>query len=404
MPNVPVTAEPVATTRQPLPPAEVATLAQGTNRFAFALFAKARVQTGNLVVSPTSVFAALAMASAGARSSTEAEMRKVLGFEGTADEGANRTGKFLADLQALTPVEVRIANRLFGEKSLAFEPSYVERTKQAFGASLAPIDFRGAPDEARQFINRWVSGQTNNRVQDLLPVGTVDSETRLALVNAISFVGDWATPFDPTETAPAPFHSHGGGAQSVPTMHHVGQYSFAASDGVKVLELPYAGGALSLTLVLPDAPLGLDALEKRMQRSTLEKWSSASSGRSVSVALPKFKIDPSAPLRLSRPLQSMGMGLAFDADKADFSGIAATATAHPRLRLSEVFHKAFIKIDEKGTEAAAATGGLAVAGAALPNEKVAEFHADHPFLFFLRDRSSGMILFMGRVADPGDVR
>ena len=224
-------------------------------------------------------------------------------------------------------------------------------------------------------------------------------ETRLVLVNAIYFLGDWAQPFAKEATQPAAFSVSASQKKDVPTMHAVESFRFAARDGLKAVELPYKGGQMSMVLVLPDAPDGLAALESSFTAARLDGIVASLAPTRVHVSLPKFEVDPPGALGLGAVLAKLGMADAFSPAMADFTGIANPPDPRDRLFISEVFHKAFVKVDEKGTEAAAATAGVMDRAGAVMVQP-AEFKADHPFLFFIRDNASGMILFMGRVADP----
>jgi len=380
------------------------------------LYARARSSKGNLALSPLSLSTALTMTWAGARGDTAAQMAKVLHLEGSVDHVLDLAGKLLASYQAPEQkVTLRVANRLFGDKAFTFDQGYLDRTKAAFGAPLEALDFRAAADDGRQRINAWIAKETQDRIKDLIPPGGLTSLTRLVLANAVYFLGDWLTPFKKEATRPDPFHLTKTDTKSVPTMHQTGHFRFAARDGVKVLELPYQGEDLAMTLVLPDAVDGLDALEARLAPAALASWVGALASNNVAVALPRLEIDPPGALSLGATLAALGMPLAFDPVKADFTGIATppdpvtmggdppNPPARPaeRLHIDKVFHKAFVKVDEKGTEAAAASAVvMAARGMMRPAAPPVEFTADHPFLFFLRDVRSGMILFMGRVSDP----
>jgi serpin B len=404
--TMPTSAKPVVPAAKGPPPtaSELASLARSNTAFALDLYAKLRARAkGNLALSPLSISTALTMTWAGARGETAAQMKKVLHLEGDPDRAVSVTGALVAEYGAAdNKVTVRIANRLFGDKAYTFDPGYLGRVDAAFGAPLEPLDFKTAAEGARGHINGWVSGATEGRITNLIPPGGVDADTRLVLTNAIYFKGDWATPFERDATRPAAFHTTATDQHDVPTMHQEASFHFASLDGVKVLELPYQNGALAMSLVLPDAVDGLDALEARLTPEALGKWLGALAGVKVDVSLPRLEIDPPDPLSLGDRLQELGMPLAFDRRQADFTGIASPPSPEDRLSIAKVFHKAFVKVDEKGTEAAAATAvTMAVAGAAAPPPTPPpEFKADHPFLFFLRDVRSGMILFMGRVGDP----
>jgi serpin B len=373
-------------------------LATSANAFAFDLFRSLKSAKHNFVFSPASAFAALTVLGAGARSHTEAEAKKVLHIEGSLDVSLGTTGKLFSSFQHATKgVILESANRVFAEKTYGFDPSYIRRTEAAFGAAVAPLDFQGAPEQARTQVNQWVADRTTGRIKDLLPTGSISGDTRLVVVSAINLTADWAKPFDKMRTSPAPFRSKSKPEQSVPTMHAEGQFAFAAIEDLKVLDLPYAGGDLVMTFILPDKIDGLDSVEGKLPGS-FSRWISRLKVQPVTVALPTFSIEPVDSVSLSSALKALGMTSVFDPKRADLTGIAKSPTSGEGLYLSEVFHKAFIRVDEKGTEAAAATGALAAAGAAPPGGL--EFRADHPFLFALRHAPSGLILFLGREADP----
>jgi serpin B len=298
-------------------------------------------------------------------------------------------------------VTIRIANRLFGEKTYAFEQTYLKRIDKAFGAPLEPVDFKTAAEASRQRINAWVATETADRIKDLVPAGGVDTSTRLSLVNAIYFLGDWEDPFEKTETHAAPFFVSKDSKKDVSTMHQTARLRFTATGGVKVLELPYRSSSLAMDFVLPDAVDGLASVEARLTPALIDSWLALPSSSSVVVSLPKFELAPADPLSLSGTLSAMGMPLAFDRQAADLTGIGTGASPDDRLFIGNALHKAFVRTDEKGTEAVAATALTLMAGGGMPSrEPPMEFKADHPFLFFLRDTQSGLVLFMGRVADP----
>jgi serpin B len=379
---------------------ETTRLVRSSNAFAFDLYRRLGPGGGNRAVSPASVSTALAMAWAGARGGTAVQMQNALRFEGSPDAMMAASGRLAAGLQDPTrPVVFRIANRLFGEKTCEFAPAYLDATRAAFGAALEPVDFKRAAEKARLLINGWVEEKTEKRIRDLVPRGAVSRETRLVLVNAIYFLGDWAEPFAKDATRPAPFSISASAKKDVPTMHKAESFRFVAKDGLKALELPYKGGQMSMLVLLPDAIDGLPALEASLTGERLEGIVKSLASARVSVSLPKFEVDPPSSLPLGEALRALGMVDAFSPSQADFTGIADPPDPRDRLFLSEVFHKAFVKVDEKGTEAAAATAVVMDRTAAIMAPP-AEFKADHPFLFFIRDNASGMILFMGRVADP----
>ncbi len=378
-------------------------LAAGDIAFAFDLYAKVRGAPGNMVFSPLSVTTALAMTWAGARGETAAQMKQVLHLDGPDAQALEAVATLGAGYDAQGgKVTLRMANRLFADKRHPLEAAYSAKVGALFGAPTESLDFRSAPEASRGHINGWVARETNDRIKELIPPGTVTAETRLVLTNAVYFLGDWEQPFKKLSTRPAPFFTAKASQKEVPTMNQLATFRFAELDGVKVLDLPYVGGELAMTIVLPDAVDGLEALEARLSPAVYERWVTAGHYDQVIVSVPRLEVAPAAPLSLGKDLAALGMRDAFDAQKADFTGIANPPSPEDRLYIDRVFHKAFVKVDEKGTEAAAATAVLmAPAGAARNPTPPKEFKADHPFLFFLRDTRSRAILFMGRVRDPG---
>jgi len=380
----------------PAVPAEFKPLAASNNALGLDLFARLRAQKGNLMLSPISVATALTMTWAGARGDTAREMRNALHLHGSAEEEFERAGKLIRAYQepglGLTP---HFASRLFGDARYDFRSDYLDHVSVAYGARLERADFAHASEAGRARINDWIAAVTEDHVKDLIPRGAIDETTRLVLSDAVYFRGAWDRAFKVEDTRLAPFHVTAEETKYVPTMPKLVWCAFDAADGVKILELPYAGGALAMMLVLPDQVDGLDAVETRLSPAMLAHWAEVSTVRRVAVRLPRFEITPTAPLDLGPPLQAMGMVRAFDPTKADLGGLAEP---HPeRLHLSRMFHTAFIRIDETGTEPATAFARMM---AHVSGGKTEWFVADHPFLFFIRDVRSGMILFMGRVADP----
>ena len=384
------------------PMEDVQRFAKGSNAFGLDLYRRLAPTPGNQVVSPASVTTGLAMAWGGAQGETALHMKRVLRFEGTPAAVMRSAGQLSRQLvDPARPIVFRIANRLFGEKSFRFETAYLEATRAAYGAALEPVDFRTAAEGARGLINGWVEAQTEKRILDVVPAGGVNGETRLVLVNAIYFLGDWLHPFEKEATFAAPFHLSEREKRDVPTMHRTETLRLARRPGLMALELPYKGRQLSMLVLLPDAISGLPSLEASLGAETLDAIVAALAPARVAIALPKYEVNPLESLSLGDVLVAMGMGLAFDRQKADFTGIANPKDPRDRLAIGRVFHKAFVKVDEKGTEAAAATAVTMLrAGAAAPREEPVPFRADHPFLFVIRDNATGLILFMGRVADP----
>lgn len=359
----------------------------------------------NLVISPASISTALTMTYGGARGGTATVMARGLHLASTPEDATRLAGAAVQTFNdpSRTAYELAVANRLFGDRTYRFDPAFVQRTGDAFGAELQVVDFAGASEAARTTINHWVSERTHERIDELLPAGSVTGDTRLVLVNAVYFHGRWAQPFDTQATYDAPFHAAGGDV-SAPTMHRVGgRYATDHVDGgdVQLYLLPYAASAdghdaMSMLFVLPADAGALPAIEQGLDAATVARWAAAvSETPDLAVAIPRFRMEIGA-FSLRPALTAMGMGPIFDAG-ADFSGM--DAAGERRLWVSDVFHQVFVELNEEGTEAAAATG-------VVMNEETADFDepphftADHPFLFFLRDDTTGAILFAGRLARP----
>ncbi len=403
--SAPVASASVATP-PPAPTGPVASIeeatryAQSSNAFGLDLYQQIRSQPGNLVMSPVSLSVALGMAWGGAKGETAAEMKKVLHFEGDSSQVMTDSGKLVNLLASSGASRVSIANRLFGEKSYVFEQAFLDQTQKAYGAALEPANFKGAPEQGRETINRWVEDKTEKRIKDLLPSGAIDPTTRLVLVNAVYFLADWARPFEKNRTRDTAFSLDKSNQKQVPTMHAQGSYAYAEVGGDKAIELPYKGGDLSMLVLVPKEVDGVGRLEQDLAKSDkLAAWTKALEVKQVALALPKFEIAPAAGMPLSPVLTKLGMKTAFSR-KADFTGIANPKSPEDQLFINQVFHKAFVKVDEKGTEAAAASAVVMATKGAGPAPAALELKVDRPFVYLIRDRRSGLVLFMGRVADP----
>jgi serpin B len=397
---------PTASAKPPAPapkPDEIesaARYAKANNAFGFDIYNEIRKEPGNLAMSPTSLSIALAMTWAGAAGDTSAEMRKVLHFQSSPNDVLADASKLIKLLENPSqPLKLSFANRLFGEKTYTFEKAYLDATDKAFGAGLEAVDFRQAADKSRETINAWVEKKTEKRITELIPGGALDKDTRLVLVNAVYFLADWQRPFDKARTQPDDFSVSASNKVRAQMMRQEASFNFAESGGAKLLELPYKGGEMSMLLALPNEADGIGKLEQSLTPEKLAEWTKALKNEHVSVALPKFEVNPAKSTKLDDALKKLGMKLAFDNKKADFTAMAKPPNPAEQLVVSHVFHKAFVKVDEKGTEAAAASAvAMSVKGAAA--KPAAEFKADHPFVYFIRDNKSGLVLFMGRVADP----
>lgn len=376
-------------------PNEIASLVKSNNRFAFELWPYAG--TGNATISPASISIALSMAWAGAKGATAAEMSKTMHFERERDGLV--WGRLSAALQDPSrTLKLAIANRIYGDAHYQFEPSFLATTREMFAAPLEAVDFRANPEGTRESINRWVAERTEQRIEDLLPPRSVDGDTRMVIVNALYFLADWANAFSKASTYDEPFHVDGTRPTNVPTMHRTARYKHAKSGGAALLELPYKDDSAAMYILLPDAVAGLPAIERNLA-ATFETLRGKLAETTVALSLPRFTVDPPAPIDLAKALQELGMKQAFDRNAADFTGIANPADPSDRLFIGAVLHKAFVKVDEKGTEAAAATAIAMPRGAGLP-PKTTPFKVDRPFLFFIVERPTGLILFIGRVTEP----
>ena len=399
------------------------TAATAINTLGIDLLAKTGKPSENALLSPYSIQEALAMTYAGAAGKTRDEMAATLHFPKDAallNKSFAALDKELADIEAGSrqtvayskerggpsePVTLSVANRLYGQKGYAFRDSYLDAVKKYFGAPFAPVDFTRDAENARKEINGWVAEQTHKRIEDLIPKGGLDKDSRLVLVNAIYLKAAWQDEFNAQFTKPAPFHVKGGDAADVPAMNARRQYGYAKRDDYTVVTLPYVDAGLQFTVLLPDGTNGLAALEAKLTPALLAGCADLKTER-VDLSLPKFKIEPPL-MALSDQLKALGVKTAFDEPRgsADFDGIAPRKP-DDYLYISEVFHKTFLALDEHGTEAAAATAVVMMVGSAAHPQppKVYQVHVDHPFLFAIQDCKTGACLFLGRVTDPRDPR
>lgn len=374
----------------------------GDSRFATDLYARLKEKTsGNLFFSPYSVSAALAMTYAGAAGETQKQMAEVLHFTVTESELHKAMARLRSSLLADTKkgYQLRVANRLWGRKGYEFLPEFLQTTRRYYGAEMGIVDFAENTEAARQEINGWVEKQTEEKIKDLLGPGVLDPRTRLVLTNAIYFKGDWQKKFNKKTTKEAPFHLSADKEVMVPMMRQTEQFGYLAVGDLQVLEMPYANGELSMVVLLPKEIGGLPQLEKKVTQANLQEWTKGLRRQKVIVYVPRFKM--TSQFGLKDTLQAMGMKLAFDDEKADFSRMSRKEG----LYISAVIHKAFVDVNEEGTEAAVATGVVMKMkkGPARPrSEETPVFRADHPFVFLIRDNRTGSIVFMGRVVNPKD--
>lgn len=381
-----------------------ASLVPANNAFALDLYGALKQGAGNLFFSPYSVQSALLMAREGAAGETALQMDKVL-HTGGLDRGqayrALRTrlepptfrDGMGRDTKQRPAYEMNVANALWGQRGFVFEPAFLKALDEGFGAPLVRVDFKDG-DLARRRINAWVEQQTHDKIKDIVPEGLPAPSTRLVLANAIYFKAPWNDKFQKRLTKDEMFTGPGGERSPAPFMQRKGRYRYAEYEGAQVLELPYRTGAASMLVFLPTMKGGLSELETHFVAGTFKKVDDALKGRLVDVRLPKFKFTTMADL--TGVLPGMGMPDAFRPGKADFSGMSKAE----KLFIGAVLHKAFVAVDEEGTEAAAATI-IMMRGTSAPGPETAVlFRADHPFLFVIRQRQTGAILFMGRVNEP----
>ena len=382
--------------------ADQAALAKGNNAFAIDLYGRLRERPGNLFFSPESVSTAFAMAYAGARGQTAAEMAHVFHFTLPPDRLQPAMGALLRQLNAPHPAyELRVADALWAEKDASFQPGYVEVMQRDYAADFRRVDFEHAPEAVRGTINQWVAQETNNRIENLIEPGVLTPATRLVLTNAIYFKGTWGKPFEKGATEDGAFHLAHGQEEKAPLMHRTGSYLYYDGGTFQELEMPYASAnpkdELAMVVLLPKETDGLPALEKQFTAAAEWEWlSKLEPAGKVILTLPRFRMTQQ--FELSGVLAAMGMPQAFTG-AADFSGM----TGKREFSISAAIHKAFVDVNEEGTEAAAATSTIMMATAMRmpqPEPPPIVFRADHPFLFLIRDTGTGEILFLGRVEDP----
>ena len=392
------TSIPPATGNAPSPPPAawsdaMVPVVAGSNRFAVDLYRRLRSDDQNLFFSPFSLHAALAMTATGARGATLDQLVGVLHLPADAEArlAAGDLGRFYA--ADGRPFTLATANALWGQAGLAWGESFRATLAERFGAGFEEADFQGRPEEERQRINAWVSARTEGRIGTLLPPGAVSELTRLCLASAIFFKGNWAEPFDVAATSPQPFRRADGAVAEVLLMHRRGRYDHARLDGFQLLAIPYRGHDLEMVVVLPEASNGLAAVEDQLTAEALLAWRRGAERVDVDLWLPRFRLDDG--FDPVSHLKELGLSDLFLPGTADLTGMTTTE----RLSVSRVLHKAFVLVDEEGTEAAAATAVIANAPAPPPPKPI-EFRADRPFLFLIRDAHHGTILFLGRFNGP----
>ncbi len=380
--------------------AALADLSSGNGAFAFDLYARLADGDGNLFFSPFSISSALAMTYAGARNATETQMAGALHFtlgQSTLHPAFNavdlefETRNTLAEPYKGKGFELDMVNAVWGQRGFPFSAAYLTTLAANYGAGLRLADFSGDPEGSRFDINNWVSGATHARIQDLLPPGSVSNMTRLILTNAVYFKAPWLRPFDAKDTKTESFTALSGSPVPVLMMHETLTARYAQVGRVQAVELPYNGDELSMLLIVPDVGT-FRSFEQDLDYATYRSIVDALAEHQVHLGLPKFKFDYA--LSPVDALRALGMTDAFDPAAADFSGIDGARD----LYISNILHKAFVAVNEIGTEAAAATA-VVIDVSSMPGESVT-LTVDRPFFVVIRDNPTDTILFLGRVTEP----
>lgn len=385
-----------------------AALVAGNTQFAFDLYADlVGREGGNLFASPYSISVALAMTYAGARGETATQMADAMQFVDAdrlhpgfnaldravdpPDGGDDTSG---GEGEEGEPFRLDTVNAVWGLEEYPYSEAYLETLARHYGAGLRVVDFVGEPEASRETINEWVAEQTEDRIEDLLPRGSIDDLTRLVLTNAIYFKANWTETFSADRTEDAPFRALDGSTGSVPMMSQSATFPYAEVDGAQVVELPYVGGDVGMVVMLP--PEGeFESFEADLDAERLGELTDALEQQKGSLSFPRFTLESS--FGLTEALSALGMPSAFDPQQANFDGMVDRSQTSEPLYLSDVVHKSFVTVDEEGTEAAAATG--VVAGTTSAPLDPFEMTVDRPFVFAIRHRPTGAVLFLGRVVD-----
>jgi len=397
--------------------AQVQSVVAGNTTFALNLYSQLATNSGNLFFSPYSISTCLAMLYAGASGNTEQQMSQVLGFGTNQQQFASLFGELQAELEAdqqTNAIELNLANALWTQEGYPFLPAFLQTATNQYKANVNQADFVTEASEVTDEINNWVAQETQNKIQNIVPVGLINADTRFVLANAIYFLGVWTTSFEETNTTTQPFHLSGTTFVEAPLMHQPflvedgngnpitfnymdnwwwnesGGYTIP-TNGYQALELPYGNNQLSMVILLPSQVDGLGQLEGQLTPSFLSNVLLQMVAQQVEIFLPRFTLEST--FDLANTLAAMGMPDAFTPGVADFSGIDGNRD----LCISFVLHKAWGQVNEAGTQAAAATVVVGTGGALRPRPV---FRADHPFLFLIRDTQTGSVLFLGRLTNP----
>ena len=366
-------------------------IATANNAFAFDMYSMIKSDVENVFFSPYSIFTAMAICYDGAEGSTKEQISNVFYYplskpvlEGSAKEMIDTIN---SDNDAY---DLETANALWVLEEYPLNEQYVFNAENYYDGMITPLDFTRQPEESRLIINSWVEKKTNDKIKDLLAEGIIDENTRLVITNAVYFNGTWLQEFEEAGTRKKVFYLSDGQEKKVDTMYAIETYNYGKDENAQILELPYKGDDISMYIILPSKN-NIEEFENDLTLGYYNELKDKLYSDEVKILLPKFTFEARA--KLNEPLQDMGIVDAFDSGMADFSGISAS----DGLFISEVIHQAYIGVNEKGTEAAAAT--VIAMEDSLPYYKY-EFTADHPFMFFIEDKRTGCILFMGKVENP----
>lgn len=385
-----------------LPSSDLTTLAESNTEFAFDIYRALMSDGGNLFYSPHSISLALAMVYAGAGGETERQIANTLHFNLSQDKLAPAFNYLDIELAKRGKgaqgkddkgFRLNIVNALWGQKGFNFQTTYLDTLAVNYGAGLRVLDFIKETEESRVTINDWVEQETESRIKDLIPRGAINELTRLVLTNAIYFNAAWLHTFNEFATVDGLFYPITGAPLSVPMMKQTGSFGYTAEEGYKAIELPYDGGEISMVILLPDEG-NFETVEYSLDARRIQAVIDDLAYGRVNLTMPKFEFE--SDFSLKKVLSEMGMPVAFS-DSADFTGIST----EEQLFITDVLHKAFVAVDENGTEAAAATA-VVVGTTSAPVDEPVDFTIDRPFIFLIRDIETGVILFLGRVMNPAD--
>jgi serpin B len=371
-------------------------LAESNNLFAIDLFKQVQPASENLIFSPYSIGTVLAMVYSGAGGKTAEEMGRVLYLPSREllDPVESALRESLVATDTLTGMDFQLANAVWAQEAFSFLPAYLKRVEKYYDAPVSLVDFINAAsrEKSRIKINRWIEARTRDRIRDLIQPGILDASTRMVLTNAVYFNGNWLYPFDQRSTVASLFHVSKQESTMADFMHQTGTFPYYEDEEIQAVGLPYKDNRMALVIILPRSIEGWKMVSQVLSLERINLVISGMDSREVRLALPRFTSE--LQINLRKELTSLGMGTVFSRH-ADLSGM----TGEKNLFVDEVIHKAFIEVNERGTEAAAATAAI-IGLKSVPRDDPVNFHADHPFLYFLTDRQTGCIIFTGRLVKP----